>query len=112
VNPRQTTTYVLTVRGPRDQMVTQEVTVTIPGTAPLKPVTPVKREIPKMSDGKPNLSGVYNMIFPGGAPMNISNTPGPLETTPVLKTGAEKFRVVHGSNDAGPSSDCHPPGVP
>jgi len=53
VNPRQTTTYVLTVRGPRDQMVTQEVTVTIPGTAPLKPVTPVKREIPKMSDGKP-----------------------------------------------------------
>src|SRR5437762_14228271 len=50
VSPRQTTTYVLTVRGPRDQMVTQEVTVTIPGTAPLKPVTPAKREIPKMPD--------------------------------------------------------------
>jgi hypothetical protein len=85
VNPRQTTTYVLTVHGPGDQMVTQEMTVTIPGTAPLKSVTPVKREIPKMPDGKPNLSGVYNMMFlgsffPGGAPMNISNTPGPLET--------------------------------
>src|SRR5215470_13900938 len=30
VHPRQTTTYVLTVRGPRDQMLTQEATVTIP----------------------------------------------------------------------------------
>jgi hypothetical protein len=115
--PRQTTTYVLTVRGPRDQLLTQEVTVTIPGTAPLKPVPTVKREIPKMPDGKPNLSGVYNMIFPGsffpgGAPMNISNTPGPLETMPVLKAGAEKFKVVRGPNDAGPSADCHPPGVP
>lgn len=39
VTPRQTTTYVLTVHGPRDH--TQEVTVTIPGTAPLKAVTPV-----------------------------------------------------------------------
>src|SRR5579863_5110888 len=117
VTPRQTTTYVLTVRGPRDQMVTQEVTVTIPGTAPLKPVTSVKREVPKIPDGKPNLSGVYNMIFPGsfflgGAPMNISNTPGPLETTPELKAGAEKFKVMRGPDDAGSSADCHPPGVP
>jgi hypothetical protein len=117
VTPKQTTTYVLMVRGPRDQMLTQEVTVTIPGTTPLKPPASAKREIPKMPDGKPNLTGVYNMIFPGsffpgGAPMNISNTPGPLETTPVLKTGAEKFKVVRGPNDAGPSADCHPPGVP
>ena len=117
VNPRQTTTYVLLVRGPRDQMITQEVTVTIPGTVPLKPAASAKREVPKMPDGKANLSGVYNMIFPGsffpgGAPMNISNTPGPLETTPVLKAGAEKYRVVRGPNDAGSSADCHPPGVP
>jgi hypothetical protein len=117
VRPRQTTTYVLTVRGPRDQMLTQEVTVTIPGTAPLKAVASVKRGIPRMPDGKPNLTGVYNMIFPGsffpgGAPMNISNTPGPLETKPVLKAGAEKFKVVRGPEDAGPSADCHPPGVP
>jgi hypothetical protein len=117
VNPRQTTTYVLTVRGPRDQMLTQEVTVTIPGTAPLKPAASVEKEVPKMPDGRPNLSGVYNMIFPGsffpgGAPMNISNTPGPLETKPVLKAGAEKFKVVRGPNDAGSSADCHPPGVP
>jgi hypothetical protein len=117
VNPRQTTTYVLKVQGPREQMITQEVTVTIPGTSPLKAVASVKRELPRMPDGKPNLSGVYNMIFPGsffpgGAPMNISNTPGPLETTPVLKAGAEKFKVVRGPDDAGPSADCHPPGVP
>jgi len=58
VTPRQTTTYVLMVHGPRDQMLTREVTVTIPGTAPLKTATPVKREIPKMRDGKANLSGV------------------------------------------------------
>jgi hypothetical protein len=117
VNPRQTTTYVLKVEGPREQMISQEVTVTIPGTAPLKVATSAKRDLPKMPDGKPNLTGVYNMIFPGsffpgGAPMNISNTPGPLETTPVLKAGAEKFKVVRGPDDAGPSSDCHPPGVP
>ena len=117
VKPRQTTTYVLNVQGPRQQMITQEVTVTIPGTVPLKAVTSVKREVPRMPDGKPNLSGVYNMIFPGsffpgGAPMNISNTPGPLETMPVLKAGAEKFKVVRGPDDAGSSADCHPPGVP
>jgi hypothetical protein len=117
VNLRRTTTYVLTVQGPRSQMLTQEVTVTIPGTAALKRAASVKREIPRMPDGKPNLSGVYNMIFPGsffpgGAPMNISNTPGSLETTPVLKPGAEKFRVVRGPDDAGSSADCHPPGVP
>jgi hypothetical protein len=117
VNPRQTTTYVLSVLGPGDQMVTREVTVTIPGTTPLKPVASEKREIPRMPDGKPNLSGVYNMIFPGsffpgGARMNISNTPGPLETTPVLKAGAERFKVVRGPEDAGASADCHPPGVP
>ena len=98
-------------------MITQDVTVTIPGTAPLKGVTSVKREVPKMLDGKPNLSGVYNMIFPGsffpgGAPMNISHTPGPLETTPELKAGAEKFKVTRGPDDAGASADCHPPGVP
>ena len=117
VNPLQTTTYFLTVQGPRQQMITQDVTVTIPGTAPLKVETSVKREVPKMPVGKPNLSGVYNMIFPGsfflgGAPMNISNTPGPLETTPELKPGAEKFKVTRGPDDAGESADCHPPGVP
>src|ERR1700719_3603614 len=56
VNPRQSTTYVLTVQGPREQMITQDVTVTIPGTTPLKATPSVKREIPKMPDGKPNLS--------------------------------------------------------
>ena len=94
-------------------MITQDVTVTIPGTAPLKVVTALKRDVPKMPDGKPNLSGVYNMIFPGsffpgGAPMNISNTPGPLETKPVLKAGAEKFKVTRGPDDAGASSGLPP----
>ena len=115
MNPRQTTTYVLTVRGPRDQMLRQEATVTIPGTAPLRPVTSVKREIPRMPEAEPLGSLQHDLpgqFLPGRRPMNISNTPGPLETTPVLKAGAEKFRVVRGPNDAGPSADCHPPGVP
>src|SRR5215831_10870269 len=53
VTPRQTTVFVLTVRGPRDQMITQEATVTIPGTAAIKAATTTKREVPKMPDGKP-----------------------------------------------------------
>ena len=115
MNPRQTTTYVLTVRGPRDQMLRQEATVTIPGTAPLRPVTSVKREIPRMPEAEPLGSLQHDLpgqFLPGRRPMNISNTPGPLETTPALKAGAEKFRVVRGPNEAGPSADCHPPGVP
>src|SRR5262249_1173639 len=75
------------------------------------------KEIPKMADGKPNLSGVYNSIFPGtffpgGAPMNIAGVPGPAETKPVLKAGAEKFKVTRGPEDSGLSSDCRPLGVP
>jgi hypothetical protein len=119
VTPKATTTYVMTVRGPNDQTVTQEVTVTIPGTTPVTVTSTAsaKQDIPKMPDGKPNLSGVYNAIFPGtffpgGPAMNIAGTPGPGETKPVLKPGAEKFKVVRGPEDTGLSSDCRPLGVP
>ena len=44
--------------------------------------------------------------------MNIARHPGPRETKPVLKPGAEKFKVVRGPNDTGLSSDCMPLGVP
>jgi hypothetical protein len=118
VTPSATTTYVLTVRGPNDQTLTQQVTVTIPGTTPIAAASSsATRDIPKMPDGKPNLSGVYNAIFPGtffqgGPAMNIAGVPKPDETKPVLKPGAEKFKVVRGADDTGLSSDCRPLGVP
>ncbi len=118
LKPTATTTYVMTVKGPNNQTLTKEVTVTIPGTTPIKPAagTTGARGVPKLGD-KPDLSGVYNAIFPGtffpgGPAMNIAGTPGQGETKPVLKAGAEKFKVVRGPNDSGLSSDCRPLGVP
>ncbi len=119
LTPSATTTYVLTVTGPRNQVVTKELTVTVAGTQAISAAgsATVAKEAPKMPDGKPNLSGVYNAIFPGtffpgGAPMNIAGQPGPKETKPALKAGAEKFKVVRGPEDSGLSSDCRPLGVP
>jgi hypothetical protein len=121
VTPAATTKYTLTVRGPNNQVLTQEVTVTVAGTKPVEvsdvPPQTTPRPAPRMPDGKPNLSGVYNSIFPGsffqgGPAMNIANQPGPDETKPVLKAGAENFKVVRGPNDTGLSSDCRPLGVP
>ncbi len=37
---------------------------------------------------------------------------GSLPTTPTLKPGAEKFRVVRGADDTGQYSSCLPPGIP
>ncbi len=120
VSPKATTTYTLTVHGPKDQVVTKDVTVTVPGTTPVNAKSAVetsKKEIPHMPDGKPNLSGVYNSafpgtFFPGGPAMNIAGVPGPAETKPVLKAGAEKYKVVRGPNDPGATSDCKPTGLP
>jgi hypothetical protein len=118
VTPAATTTYTLTVHGPNNQVLTKEVTVTVAGTAPVAaPAAAPKTEVPRMPDGKPNLSGVYNAAFPGtffsgGPPMNTGGVPRPDETKPVLKAGAEKFKVVRGPNDTGLSSDCMPLGIP
>jgi hypothetical protein len=118
VTPAATTTYTLTVRGPNNQTITKEIKIVVAGTAELTASAgPGQREIPRMPDGKPNLSGVYNSIFPGtffpgGPAMNIAGRPGEAETKPVLKAGAEKFKVVRGPEDSGLSSDCMPLGVP
>jgi len=119
IYPPATTTYKLTVKGPAGQILTREVTVTVTGTAPSSAVRmPADlNQIPHMPDGKPNLTGVYNGIFPGtffpgGPAMNSAGLPGPRETKPVLKAGAEKFKVVRGATDTGLSSDCMPLGVP
>jgi hypothetical protein len=114
ITPAATTTYKMTVKGPMDQVLTREVTVTVSGTAPAKPAVPVTD---KRAATGPNISGVFNAIFPGtffpgGPTMNSAGTPGPRETKPVLKPGAEKYKVVRGPTDTGLSSDCMPLGVP
>ncbi len=104
VSPSATTTYTLTVKGPKDQMVTQTVTVTVAGTVAVN-VAPAavstSNEAPRMPDGKPNLTGVYNSA--GGARAAIQ---------PALKPGAEKYKVVRGPTDAGVYATCMPTGVP
>ena len=108
VTPDRTTTYTLTVRGPNNTSLTQTVKVTVAGTTEADssaPLATAKKEVPAIG-GKPDLSGVYN--FGGGA---RPGSPG-ADAPPVLKAGAEKFKVVRGPNDSGLYSDCMPTGVP
>jgi hypothetical protein len=104
LSPSATTTYTLTVKGPKDQVVTQTVTVTVADTvaanvAPAAASTSV--EMPRMPDGKPNLTGVYNSAGGGRDPFQAT-----------LKPGAEKYKVVRGPTDAGVYATCMPTGVP
>ena len=102
ITPKATTTYTITVHGPKDTVVAKSITVTVAGTVPLTDsATAAKKEIPRMPDGKLDLSGVYNMAPRGGA-----------DSPPELKPGAEKFKVVRGPKDAGLYADCMPTGVP
>jgi hypothetical protein len=108
LSPTATTTYTLTVHGPKDQVITQTVTVAVAGTVAAniaRAAASASGEIPRMPDGKPNLTGVYN--FGGGG------TRGEREPiTATLKPGAEKYKVVRGPTDAGVYADCMPTGVP
>jgi len=104
VTPTATTTYTLTMRGGPSKTLT----VTVAGTKPANTAavgnTNPKKDA-RMADGKPDLSGVYGFAgLPAGTPM------------PVVKPGAEKYRIVRGPNDVrgrttlGP--DCKPLGIP
>jgi len=118
VTPPATTTYTLTIGG-ADGAQTRSVTVSVAGTVAVAantPAAPVKKEVPRIN-GKPDLSGVYNFGGGGGgrggrggaAPVTAAaDAPGSLPTTPTLKAGAEKFKVVRGPEDTGPDSDCMP----
>ena len=108
VTPDATTTYTLTMRGGP----TRSVTVTVQGTAPRAGTSSAaaKTGLPRMPDGKPDLTGVY-----GNAGLPASAMPPP------LKPGAEKFRIVRGSNDdreirgrttLTTGNDCKPLGIP
>ena len=112
VKPAATTTYTLTVRGPNGTE-TRSLKVTVAGTVERavsndKAADP--RPAPRMADGKPDLSGVYNSssFNFGGAQVRGQNNP----IAAALKPGAEKFKVVRGPNDPGQYSNCNPTGVP
>jgi len=117
VSPNATTIYTLTVTGPNNTVLTKEVTVTVPGTTPVNvsstPATDSKKDVPRLANGKPDLSGVYSFGGGGGAPGGGRGAaPGAGRAAapagPELKPGMEKYRVVRGPNDAGALSDCMP----
>jgi hypothetical protein len=115
VAPKATTIYTLTVTGPNNTVLTKEVTVTIPGTTPVNTsaaaATETKKEVSRLANGKPDLTGVYNFGgggAPGGGRGAAPGGRAAAPASPELKPGMEKYRVVRGPNDAGALSDCMP----
>jgi hypothetical protein len=109
VTPAKTTTYTLTVHGPNDQALTQSVTVNVAGTTPAPASASAEsahKEVPRAANGQPDLSGVYDFSF-GGGPGGRGGR-GPAPDGPVLKPGAERFKVLRPAEDTGQYSDCMP----
>ena len=103
LSPAATTTYTLTVTGSGGTK-TAEATVTVKGTAASAPraaTAAAARPVPRLADGKPDLSGVYL----GGRDVK-------LVAPPVAKAGAESFRVPARPEDLGQGAQCLPSGVP
>jgi hypothetical protein len=103
VSPAATTTYTLTAIGPAGAT-TRTITVTVAGTAAAATQGTAKRAaaVPRLADGKPDLSGLYI------AERNVRLV-GEVKLVP----GAESFRVeAAAERDAGTGADCLPPGVP
>jgi hypothetical protein len=103
VSPAATTTYTLTANGPNGAA-TRTVTVMVAGTTATAPQAAAQpaNELPRLADGKPDLSGVY------AADRNVR-----LAGEVRLVAGAERFRVVEAEErDAGTGADCLPPGLP
>jgi len=107
VTPARTTTYTLTIGGPGNAKLTSTVTVTVAGTTPLDgnaAPSAAAKPVPRLPNGKPDFSGVYSAA-PGGTGGRGGT---PVGDEPVLRPGAEKFRVVRGADDTGFFSDCMP----
>jgi hypothetical protein len=103
VSPAATTTYTLTVTGTGGQK-SASATVTVAGTTPTATVASsgaTSEPIPKLADGRPDLSGVYL----GGRDIRLSGAVA-------VKPGAESFRVPVRADDLGQGAQCLPPGVP
>jgi hypothetical protein len=105
VSPETTTTYTLTLRGGPSKTIT----VTVAGAPVAKAASAASSDATtrkfRMSDGKPDLTGVYNFA---GLPAGTK--------APPLKPGAEKFVIVRGPNDVRGrttlGTDCKPLGIP
>jgi len=115
LSPTVTTTYTLSVTGASNSADKRTVTVvvqgTMPGASPSDASSSTARKtVPRTADGKPDLSGVYG--YGAGGRGGPPPAPGALPTTPVLKPGAEKFKVVRAADDTGQYSSCMPPGIP
>jgi hypothetical protein len=104
VQPAATTTYTLTATGP-EGATSRSVTVTVAGTTPRATAAASAAQptaVPRLADGKPDLSGLYQ------ADRNVR-----LVGAVTLVPGAESFRVAEAAErDAGTGDDCLPPGVP
>ena len=108
LTPSATTTYTLSVTGASNSADKRTVTVTVQGTtaAAATAAANMTKAVPRTADGHPDLSGVYGY---GAAP---GGRGGPPPAQPVLKPGAEKFKVVRAADDTGQYSSCMPPGIP
>jgi hypothetical protein len=107
VTPTATTTYTLT-----NGTATSTVTVTVAGTkAVTASPTPAGESRPgaiaRTAGGKPDFSGVYAF---GGGGRGAGAGRGNAPAGPVLKPGAEKYRVNRAANpqDTGRTADCMP----
>jgi hypothetical protein len=118
LTPSVTTTYTLSVTGAGTTADKRTVTVVVAGTmAGASPADAsaagTRKAVPRTPDGKPDLSGVYGYGAGGGGrgapPPAVA---GGLPTTPTLKPGAEKYKVVRAADDTGQYSTCMPPGIP
>ena len=116
LTPTVTTTYTLSVTGPGGSADKRTVTVVVagtrPGASPSDPSASAKKAVPRTADGKPDLSGVYGYGALGGGRGAAPQVAGGLPTTPTLKPGAEKYKVVRAADDTGQYSTCMPPGIP
>jgi hypothetical protein len=123
ITPATTTIYTLTVRGPNNQLLTRSVTVNVAGTVPAAAgATAARKLVPRTAQGKPDLSGVYTGLGGGGgargaapgataaaAPATARGAgPASAPAGPVLKAGAETFRITRGPDDTGATSNCMP----
>ena len=103
VAPAATTTYTLTATGANGD-VSRAVTVTVRGTTAASPAPATKKKaqpVPKLANGKPDLSGLY--MAEKGVRLVGAVQPAP---------GAEKYRVETKADDLGTGIQCLPPGVP
>jgi hypothetical protein len=105
VSPAVTTTYTLTATG-TGGATARSITVTVPGTTPravagdaADAVEPMP--IPRLPDGKPDLSGLYSTERTLRLVGDVTLVPG-----------AESFRVETREGDLGSGITCLPPGVP